>query len=239
MFILIRPLNIHKNLNLNRMSDFYIVITTMRSYIEALKVLLQSIPEIYKNRCIYIYSKEPTNDYKLNEDGNIEVSIRNNIYEYGAFLGINMLLEKKVIPETSIFLFIHDTCKFGPQAGPKIEAAYESFKNVSEEIYWLSLLGRSNICLIKPRAIQEGAKRFKNHFLMDKMLAIDAEWNKNSISPKRLPVKQKYHKETALETETQYVYNKEVERHVIYFSIIDMEKFFVLVTKTVDHPQKP
>ena len=217
------------------MNDFYIVITTIRSYQVALTELLQSLPPQLKY--IVIYSKEPTNDYKIQET-TIEVSIRNNIYEYGAYLGINMLLEKNAIPETSVFLFIHDTCKFGQTATEKLPPLIEEFVKGEEEIFWLEKRGLCNICLIKPKAIKEGVKRYRNFFVMDKMTAITAEWGGNGISPKKLPLKQKFHTSHAEARGSRFVYNKENKREVIYYSLIDMEKYFTAKHPT-EHPQKP
>ena len=219
------------------MDAFYIVITTMRSYSVALTMLLKSIPASIKY--IIVYSKEESNEIKIKEDGNIEVSIKNNIYEYGAYIGVNMLLEKILIPKKTVFLFIHDTCKFGPEAPIKIPPLIKDFRNVPQDIFWLSRGGLSNICLIKPEAVKEGAKIYKNYQVMDKMMAIDGEHNRNSISPKNLPVS---HMMTTIPVEQRginFVYNNQVKRTVIYYSLIDLEKNYVYINKTSEHPQKP
>ena len=36
-----------------------------------------------------------------------------------------------------------------------------------------------------------------------------------------------------------FVYNNQVKRTVIYYSLIDLEKNYVYINKTSEHPQKP
>jgi len=219
------------------MEDFYIVITTMRTYKVALEILLSSLP--VSTKYILVYSNEQKNDFKVNTEGNIEVSIINNIYEYGAYLGVNLLLENKIISNKSIFLFIHDTCNFGSKASSKIPPLVSDFRNEPQEIFWLSHKGQCNICLIKSKAVLEGAKIYKDYLVMDKMMAIAAEWNGNKLSAKKIPVEQKMSNLTAEPRGQKDVYKNNIKRHVIYYSLIDLEKNYVAIKNTSEHPQKP
>ena len=133
---------------------------------------------------------------------------------------------------------IRATCKFGQTATEKLPPLIEEFVKGEEEIFWLEKRGLCNICLIKPKAIKEGVKRYRNFFVMDKMTAITAEWGGNGISPKKLPLKQKFHTSHAEARGSRFVYNKENKREVIYYSLIDMEKYFTAKHPT-EHPQKP
>jgi hypothetical protein len=71
---------------------FYLSISTIKKYKVALDVLLESIPNEWKNKYILVYQNENENDYKIFEDGHIEVYIKNNLSDYGNWVGVNILL---------------------------------------------------------------------------------------------------------------------------------------------------
>jgi hypothetical protein len=75
------------------MSNFYVSITTIQKYKPALDMLLESLPNEWRDKYILVYQAEEEESYKVFEDGHIEVYIKNNLSDYGAFVGINMLLE--------------------------------------------------------------------------------------------------------------------------------------------------
>ena len=92
--------------------SYYISITTIKKYKVALDMLIESLPIEWKNKYILVYQDEKENNFKIFEDGHIEVYIKNNISDYGNFIGLNMLLEANIVSHDSWFLLIHDTCKF-------------------------------------------------------------------------------------------------------------------------------
>ena len=92
--------------------DFYVSITTIKKYKSALDILINSLPIEWKDKYILVYQNENENDFKIFEDGHIEVYITNNLSDYGNFVGVNMLFNLNIIPQNSWILFIHDTCKF-------------------------------------------------------------------------------------------------------------------------------
>ncbi len=64
-------------------NSFFVSITTIKKYKIALNLLLDSLPDEWKNKYILIYQDEETNNYKIFDDGHIEVYITNNLYDYG------------------------------------------------------------------------------------------------------------------------------------------------------------
>jgi len=68
----------------------YIVITTIKKYNKALAELIQTLPSTLKR--IIIYSGEEEDSYSIDESGNINVCISQNLYDYGVFIGLYILL---------------------------------------------------------------------------------------------------------------------------------------------------
>jgi len=219
--------------------SFYISITTIKKYKCALDVLLNSLPNEWKNKYIIVYQDENENNFKICEDGHIEVYIQNNIYEYGNYVGINMLLESNIIPQDSWFLFIHDTCKFlGDNCVLLTYKLIENYKN--NDIIWLSNTGQCNICLIRKNAIQAGNKLYKDIKSIPKMDAIGYEWNhKHVLSPKSFNVKQHFINNPTKYLGKRYVYNNTNERDCLLYESINIEKYYVHIRVESDHPVLP
>jgi hypothetical protein len=188
---------------------FYLSISTIKKYKVALDVLLESIPNEWKNKYILVYQNENENDYKIFEDGHIEVYIKNNLSDYGNWVGVNILLEKQIVPQDSWFLFIHDTCKFMNNNSVgltnKIIAEHND-RNI--DILWLSNTGQCNICLIRKNGIIYGNNLYKDINYMTKMETICYEWNHNHfLSPKSFCVAQKFLDIPTKHLGQKYVYN--------------------------------
>ena len=222
--------------------DFYVCIPTIRKYNIALEVLLSSLPAQWKNKYIVIYQNEEVEEktYKTFEDGHIEVYIKNNIYEYGTWIGVNLLLEMKIVPDNCWFLFIHDTCKFlGEESATLTHKIIEEHKDSDIDILWLSSNGQCNICLIRKKAIEYGNNIYKDLIVLSKMEAIRAEWSNHSLSPKFFPVNQKFIPVPANHVGRRLVYNNTNNRDVLIFTPINMEKYYFFTLKDSDHPQAP
>ena len=65
--------------------NFYLSITTIKKYKSALDVLINSLPDEWRHKYILVYQDEDENNYKIFEDGHIEVYIKNNLSDYGSF----------------------------------------------------------------------------------------------------------------------------------------------------------
>jgi hypothetical protein len=221
--------------------NFYVAITTIRKYKIALDILIESLPREWSNRYILIYQDESENSYKIFEDGHIEVYITNNLSDYGAWIGINILFEKGVVPDDSWFLFIHDTCKFVNNNCVNLtNRIIMTYNNTDTDIVWLCKNGQCNICLTRKKAILYGNNIYKNIPHMSKKETIEYEWRHNNVlSPKSFVVGQKFLDVSVQNLPDRYVYNNINRRNVILFKSISLEKYFFFTTTGLDHPLSP
>jgi len=220
--------------------EFFVSITTIQKYKPALDVLLDSLPTEFRKKYILVYQNEDTNSWKVFDDGHIEVYIQNNIWDYGIFLGLHMLLEANIVPQHSWFLCIHDTCKFLDNCVELIYNLLETYKDSEYEIIWLSNTGQCNICFVRKPAIEIGNSRYKDIRYMTKMETIAYEWNHGLyLSPKSFPVKQLFVPNPSRHLGMRYVYNTIHNRCCLVYDSINMEKYYFHTDRESDHPFSP
>jgi hypothetical protein len=225
------------------MINFFVSITTIRRYKQALDLLIESLPNEWKGKYILVYQDEQEEDFKIFEDGHIEVYMKNNIYDLANFIGANILFELNVIPKDSWILCLHDTCKFlGNNCVDLTYKIIEEYSATDIDILWLCKGGDSNICLVRRNAIKFGHSVYKKEIFMSKSVAIEAEWIFNHyLSPKSFNVKQHFINTPTIYLGQRYVYNNENERGCILFESINMEKYYIwMAAESRDlHPCKP
>lgn len=220
--------------------NFYVSITTIRKYKQALDILISSLPNEWKNKYIVVYQDEEEKRFEIFDDGHIEVYIRNNLSDYGNWVGVNLLLEKNVVPQDSWFLFIHDTCKFLNNSANLTYEIIKNHLNTDIDILWLCENGQCNICLIRKNAIKYGSDLYKNMIYMTKMDTIKYEWqHREKLSPKSFDVTQKFLGFHARHLGKRYVYNNTNNRDVLLYESINMEKYYYHTNKESDHPFAP
>jgi hypothetical protein len=220
------------------MSKFYVCITTVTGYETALNSIVESLPNEWKDKYILVYQNDPNERITIFEDGHIEVYIKNNLHDYGNWIGIHKLIERGLVPKDSCFLFVHDTCKFGERTYKLTSHIANVFMNESDyDILWLSKLGQCNICLIKESAIQYGYNIYKDIQEITKPESVIWEWDPyHKCSPKSFELK---HFFIPVETEklgTKKIYSDN-DRHVLNYPTIDMEKYYA--GDGVNHPLAP
>jgi len=201
----------------------YVTITTIRKYHKALEILLKSLPS--KWNYILVYQNEPVDAYSVKSDGNIEVQITQNLYDYGVFVGVNMLIRDNIVPNDSWFLVLHDTCKAGPRLKQSIEDVLALHGD--NDIIWLCCTGQCNLCLLR-NVIPYGNSVY-NGMQMTKQNAIDIEYQgKDSI--KTFPCKQHFIGYQVLFEYPSDVYNDSEtfsNRITVRFENVDLEKYYV------------
>jgi hypothetical protein len=221
--------------------NFYVSITTIRKYKPALDILIDSLPKEWKKKYIVIYENEDSYGYYIHEDGHIEVTIKNNIYDYGNWLGICLLIENGILSQDSWFLFIHDTCRFmSDSCVKKTQDIIQFYHSTNTDIVWLSHNGQCNICLIRRMGILYG-KRYQNIIAMTKEETVHYEWTPDhELSPKSFDVIQSYIDIPTDLLGKRHVYSDTVERDVLLFPSIDLEKYYVFFYVGIDqHPNLP
>jgi hypothetical protein len=228
-----------KEENFDNNPQFYISITTMKKYKEALDKLIESLPEGFTNYII-IYQDEDDGDYYARkEDGHYEVYLKRNIYEYGAWEGLYILKQNGILKDDDYILMLHDTCKVGKDT---IELT-NKYKDNGSDIYWGSIDGKCNICSIKTSAIDNVRENFKDIIFMEKSEAIrienDHSYEKSIKNIKSLT--QKFHDKVAEFIGSKKVYNSGVERKAFYYDSFDIEKYLVTIEEQPSnvHPMTP
>ena len=221
--------------------NFFVSITTIRTYQPALDMMIQSLPDEWKNKYIVVYQNENENHYKVFLDGHIEVYLKNNLSDYGNFVGINMLFDLNIIPQNSWILFVHDTCKFmGNDCVVLTDALIAKHDNSDVDIVWLCNTGQCNICLIRKKAISIGNACYKDIQHMTKMETIEYEWNhKHTLSPKSFDVKHHFINTPTQHLGQRFVYNKTNKRDCLLYKSIHMEKYYFHTRVESDHPFAP
>lgn len=220
--------------------SFFVSITTIKKYKSALDVLINSLPAVWKNKYILIYQDEPEENYKVFDDGHIEVYIKNNLSDYGNWIGLNILLEENIIPHNSWFLIIHDTCKLFENSADLTYKILKDYDQTDVDIIWLCNTGQCNLCLMRENAIRYGNNIYKEIQYMTKMQTIEYEWNhQNHFSPKSFPLKHLYLDQLAVHQGKRFVYNNTNQRDVLLYKSINMEKYFYFTLKESDHPFSP
>ena len=222
------------------MSNFYVCITTVSGYETALNSIVESLPSEWKDKYILVYQNDPNERITIFEDGHIEVYIKNNLHDYGNWIGIHRLIERGLVSKDSCFLFVHDTCKFGERTYKLTAHISNIFMNECDyDILWLCSNGQCNICLIKESAIQYGYNIYKDIYKITKLQTVDWEWDHyNLCSPKSFELKHYYIPIKTEKLGLRKVYS-DVERTVLLYNSIDMEKYYVDIKKESDHPFLP
>jgi hypothetical protein len=223
------------------MSTFYVSITTIQKYKPALDMLLESLPNEWRDKYILVYQAEEEESYEVFPDGHIEVKIKQNLSDYGNWVGVDILLKNNIVAQDAWFLFVHDTCKFLSESVKYTNIVVSRFADSDIDILWLVQKGICNICLIRKNGIEYGANLYKNINYMTKMETVDYEWNytNNILSPKMFKVKQHFLDSRPRYHPARYVYNNINKREVLVVTSIDMEKYFCRIEKEQDHPFMP
>lgn len=240
-----------------------IVITTIAGYEEALHAILASLRGHWPASQIVVVYGGCRNDAEKESvvtqepDGHIVVRVKQNLYEYIAFLvpqALRQHFSSKLQDEVSAaaaqtfgdsadaFLLLHDTCRARPDFKACAERAFRQFRDNADDILWCSESGQCNICVFNERAARAVvASSFPSMMTLDKTHGVAMELNKCEDSPKRAcNIKQAYAPVRCCLQGRRRVYSTGTRRHVLHFPFVDIEKYYVSTTApTQQHPQRP
>ena len=195
--------------------NLYICMTTIKGDEMVINKMVASLPEQFNY--IVIYSNEPEEKYEIVDDKRINVYIKNNIYEYGTWVGVNYLIVNKVVNGSDWFLFTHDTTEFGPRSRKLICSLLAKYADTDINLVWLESHGRNNICLIRNDAITKGADKYKDVLTMDKREAMQCEFECDRVlSPKSIQTSYVF------ELDTRAIHNGSHS----HFTSIDLKKYY-------------
>jgi hypothetical protein len=207
--------------------DPYISIVTLRKYKDALDHLLESFPNGFNKYIITYQGEDIESDYyEQKEDGHYEIYCKRNIFEYGAWPALNMLKNDGILKDDDKILMIHDTCKLGEKTLENIRQL--DFNNY--DIFWASDVGQCNLCVVKGKVIEEGSKLFDGMNTLDRGVGISMEWNhSHEKSLKNIKMcNHKFYEKGSEFRGSKKIYS-DVERNVLYFESLDIEKYYVHV----------
>lgn len=214
----------------------FIVISTLKSYEEPYNKLRETLKNanIDDSVIITVFANEPENKV----EGNI-IRMRNNLYEYTAFLGIHLAN----FPQNSSFLLLHDTSL----VGPNFKNRWENLcKEHTGDIVWADTRGVCNICIFNTTFAEAVYNQFIHKLTIEKTVGIKIELNKHPESLKRIKLVQKYSKKISNILGEEIVYSNGIQRLIRYYPSLDLYKNFVRPwikkgNKKIHliHPEKP
>jgi len=214
----------------------FIVIATLQTYEEPYNKLRESLKNanIDDSVIITVYANEPENKV----EGNV-IRMRNNLYEYTAFLGIHL----GNFPQNSSFLLLHDTST----VGPKFKQCWGNFcREHTGDILWAEPKGLCNICIFNKKFAEAVYNKFIDKLTIEKTVGIEIEINKHPDSLKRIKLAQNFSKKKSKIIGEEVVYSNNVKRLIRYYSSLDLYKNLVAPWKKIGkkivhliHPEKP
>jgi hypothetical protein len=203
------------------MKNFYISIICIKSFDISLERLLPTIPSHFKK--IIIYQKEDDYSYKIKENGDIFVNVKNNIFEYGHWIGLKYLFDKNLLNNNDKFLLLHSTMIFLDDPTFRIHKLLLEMGN--NNIYFVTSNGQYNICLIDKIGIDTGYEYYRHFITMDKDTAIAFEWQHNlKWSPKSWPINKKFHQYDAYFVSEKPIYT-DLIRKITFIPSLYTEKY--------------
>lgn len=168
------------------------------------------------------------------------VTIRNNIYEYGAHVGTMKAVRDGLVPRTNDFVMLHDTCI----AGKNFKATCLELQGSSEaQIIWATAAdndwhsgGAFNIGLYRYEAVEYINKILCDMMEMEKQFAIQMELKKNYISIKNAPLHQHFSQQKLSRVGKFDIYEEKRKRDAVHITSMDLFKFFFWVSHGDLHP---
>lgn len=216
----------------------YIVIVSHPKYDEALNTLLLSLKGKWDPKnIIIVMNQSPIDKISTHPDEYMIFNTTYNIYEYTAFFvpeAINASSE-------DAFLLLHDTSYADLHFKYKAEKLFSDMKKQDLDVLWASAHGQCNICVFNYKAANEVTRIFRGNKEIDKMYAIQMEWGNHPHSLKKNKnIKQAFHRIRAICDDKFYQpYTSGHNRKKIYYPSLDIDKYFVHIEKSEDHPQEP
>ena len=114
------------------------------------------------------------------------------------------------------------------------------FRSSNVNILWCSSTGQCNICMFDIVTSNFAFSKWGTLKTLDKMEAIRMEWGYSANSMKQWKgIKHRYAREPTQIIGKVKPYTNGVERTVLYYSYLDLNKYFVAIAKSDDHPNKP
>lgn len=162
------------------------------------------------------------------------VTIRNNIYEYGAHIGVMKAVRDGLVPRINDFVMLHDTCLAGKNFKTKCLELQESS---GAQIIWAMNKGNFNLGIYRYESVQYLKNLMNDTMKMEKHFAIEMEHNQNYMSLKKINVNQSFgHDDLNNNILGKFKVYGESERDVAYLPNMDLYKIFLWVPHGSIHP---
>ena len=124
---------------------------------------------------VIVYQNEPVDMIIVKQTGEIEVSLKQNLYEYGAWVAAKKLVDTGHIAWYDWLLMIHDSCAFQKDTFEKIRELCLTLTFTTIDFYSLVSRGFHNISLVRRHGIYKIADIFSTSPSLTKEEAIKYE----------------------------------------------------------------
>lgn len=235
-------------------SQDYVVMTTHRAYATARQAALDSLDRAGwpRSRVVLAFADggaeadvenetetKTKTDVETETGGCHRVDLRENLYEYNAFLAATSMLRADAVPPDARFMLLHDTCEVGAEFAASARRLFNEARTGGADILWLSPRGACNLCVFNARAAETASAQLVGKMTMDKMMAIHMEHDRVPESLKRLQLKHAFVGPQPRELGIDRKYSASVARSKLHFPSADIYKFYVYVESSSQHPQRP
>jgi hypothetical protein len=135
------------------------------------------MPEMARKKSIIVYQNEPIEKFIVEMSGTIKYFIKENLFEYGAWVAVKKILTETVLSlnGSDWFLMLHDSCAFEPDTWENINELIKIINYTKIEFYSLAYNGFHNICLVRKHGIFKVADHLEGKQTMTKAEACDLE----------------------------------------------------------------
>lgn len=188
------------------------VVTTVPEYKPQLEQFIKSFPE--NKSLIIVFQKSEKDGWTKYSQNIFKVFFTKNHYEYGAWTGVQFLIDADQVSPRDAFFMVHDTCRFTDQTWTALETQKQLFKNF--DVVWAHEQGCHNICLVKGETVVTVAWWLRDVQDMTKQFALELEG--------RLPKLLKHFKHFFPTTGSVFIKDLCTETH----SCVHLEPFAIL-----------
>ncbi len=198
----------------------WIVIPTCKQYSEMYDRLMTTITK--KENIITVLQMETEETIERTNQG-YTIKLKRNLHEYGAWIGVQMLVDAGEVSLEDFYLMIHDTCLFGSNTYECMESLKTNMKENDLDVVYL-LSGRfHNMCIARRTGISVISNMFSGITSMSKDEAI-------SYETKLLheDIKSAEYPSSSTHVTTTIPYSNHKHRRLVYVPSLDMIKFYAV-----------
>ncbi len=198
----------------------WIVIPTCKQYSEMYDRLMMTITK--KENIITILQMEDEESFEKTNQG-YTVKLKRNLYEYGAWIGVKLLVDAGEISLDDFYLMMHDTCMFGSKTFEAINFIENRFLSKNIDLIF-PLSGRfHNICIARRKGITHISSMFAEitHMTKEDALLYETKLLPDGVEAVECDQVPSHFTETI-------PYSDSKMRKLVHIAALDMIKFYTV-----------